>query len=183
MIELEKFKPEFEKIIEHLNNDLASLRTSRATPALVENIMVEAYGGVQPLKALASLTTPDPKTLIIEPWDKSIIKEIEKAILASKSGLNPVNEGNILRIVLPPMTEETRQELVKLVGSKVEVSRGALRSLREKIKNLILESERKKEISQDMRYRLQEKLEELVSQYNKKIEELEERKKKEILTI
>lgn len=180
---IDSHKPEFEKIIEHLRSELGALRTSRATPALVENIQVEAYGARQPLKALASLSAPDSRTLLIEPWDKTIVKEIEKAIFAAQTGLNPVNDGSFLRIVLTPMTEESRKELNKILSGKLEEKRVAVRSLRDKIRNVILNAEKNKEISEDERYESQKKLDDLSGEYNEQIKKIGEAKEKEIMTV
>ena len=183
MNNLDSHKQDFEKIIEHLRNELDSLRTSRATPALVENIIVEAYGARQQLKALASSSAPDPKTLLIAPWDKTLVKEIEKAIVAAGIGLNPVNEGTHLRIVLPSLTEEGRHELVKLLSAKLETSRQMVRASREKIRAGIQDAGRKKEVTEDERYELQEKLDEMVGKYNDEMKKMGEMKEKEIMTV
>ncbi|MDP3296854.1 MAG: ribosome recycling factor [Thermodesulfovibrionia bacterium] len=180
---IENKKPEFDKIIERTKTELGALRTSRATPALVENIQVEVYGARQSLKSLASLSVSDPRTLVIDPWDKSIVKEIEKAISAAGSGLNPVNEGKSLRIVLPSMTEESRKELVRLLSIKLEEGRVAVRTMRDKIRGTILEAEKKKEISEDERYDLQEELDKLSGEYNEQIKKIGEAKEKEIMQI
>lgn len=180
---IEIHKPEFDKIIERTKTELGTLRTSRATPALVENVQVEVYGARQSLKSLASLNVPDPRTLVIDPWDKSVIKEIEKAIAASGSGLNPVNEGKNLRIVLPSMTEESRKELVRLLSVKLEEGKTAIRSLRDKIRGNILDAEKNKEISEDDKYDLQEKLDKLTGEYNDKIKQMGEAKEQEIMTV
>lgn len=180
---LDSHKPDFDKIIERLRNELGSLRTSRATPALVENIVVEAYGARQPLKALASLSAPDPKTLLIDPWDKSLVKEIEKAVVAAGAGLNPVNEGSHLRIVLPSLTEESRRELVKLLSAKLEESRQMVRASREKIRASIQNAERNKEVTEDEKYELLKKLDEMVGKYNDEMKKIGEMKEKEIMTV
>lgn len=180
---LDSHKQDFEKIIERLRNEFSSLRTSRATPALVENIIVEAYGARQSLKTLASLNAPDPKTLLIDPWDKSLVKEIEKAIVAAGVGLNPVNEGSHLRIVLPSLTEESRRELVKLLSAKLEESRQMVRASREKIRASIQNAERSKEVTEDEKYELLEKLDEMVGKYNDEMKKMGEMKEKEIMTV
>lgn len=180
---IENYKTDFDKTIEHLKGELGALRTSRATPALVEHIPVEVYGAHQPVKALASLSVPDPRTLLIEPWDKSIIKEMEKAISMAGTGLNPVNEGNFLRIVLPQMTEEGRKQLVKLLSVKIEEARVAVRGIREKARAVIQTAEKNKAIGEDERYRLQEKLDKMVGEYNEAIKKLGEEKEKEIMTV
>ncbi|MEK7606784.1 MAG: ribosome recycling factor [Patescibacteria group bacterium] len=180
---IDSYRNDFEKIIEHLKGELGALRTSRATPALVEHISVEAYGTHQPLKTLASMSVPDPRTLIVEPWDKSIIKEMEKAVAAAGTGLNPVNDGNVLRIVLPSLNEESRKQLVKLLSSKVEEARVAVRGVREKVRTVIQVAEKAKEMNEDERYRLQEKLDSVVGEYNERIKKLGEDKEREIMTV
>lgn len=178
-----KYKPEFDKVIEHFKNEISSLRTGRATSALVENILVEAYGVKTPLKGLASISVPDPKTLLIEPWDKGILKEIEKAVQLANIGVSLVNEGTKLRLTIPPLTEESRKELVKVLQQKMEKSRISLRSIRDKVRSEIIEAEHNKQITEDDRYRMQEKLDDEIEEYNFKIKEIGEQKEKEIMTI
>src|SRR3989338_11657992 len=108
MLNLDTFRPQFIKILDHLKVGLGSLRTGRANAAVLDGVQVEAYGQRTPLKGLASISVPDPKTIVIEPWDKSILKDIEKAVVEAKLGLNPVNEGKLIRLPLQPLTEETR---------------------------------------------------------------------------
>ena len=183
MVSIETLKPEFGKAIAHLSSELGSLRGTRATPALVEHVLVEAYGAKQPLKALCSISVVDPKTLTIEPWDKSIIKEIEKAIQIAGTGVNPVNEGQLLRIILPPLTEETRRELIKIVHNKLEDARSTVRSLRERVRQQIIDAEKKKEISEDEKFRQLEKLDKMAGEYNEQIKKIGEAKEKDILTV
>ncbi|MBI2551855.1 ribosome recycling factor [Candidatus Uhrbacteria bacterium] len=183
MINLDGSKSEFEKSVTHLKSELGGLRSTRATPALVEHVMVEVYGSKQSLKALASISVVDPKTLTIEPWDKSIAKEIERAVSAANLGINPVNEGQIIRIILPPLTEESRKELVKIIHDRLESVRQALRTLREKLRQQIIDAEKKKEISEDEKYKQLEKLDKLVGEYNEQVKKLGESKEKEIMTV
>lgn len=183
MINLDSQKPEFEKVITHLRGELGALRGTRATPALVEHILVEAYGIKQPLKVLAAISVADPKTLTIEPWDKSIAKDIEKGIQLANVGVNPVNEGQLIRMVLPPLTEESRRELVKIVHSRLEESRGAVRTIREKLRQQILEAHKKKELSEDEKFRQLEKLDKMVADYNEQVKKIGEGKEKEIMTV
>ncbi len=180
---IEKYKPEFDKVVEYLKNELSALRTGRATPALVENILVEAYGVKTPIKGLGGISVPDPKTILIEPWDKGILKEMEKAIHLANIGISPVIEGGRIRLVISPLTEESRKELIKVLQQKLEKSRISLRGIRDKTRSEILEAEREKQITEDDRYRLQEKLDELVEEFNFKIKEIGEQKEKEIMTI
>lgn len=180
---LEASKPEFAKGITHLKSELSSLRGTRATPALIDELQVEAYGARQPLKALASISVPDPRTLIVEPWDKAVVKDIERAIQASGKGLNPVNEGQVLRIVLPPLTEESRRELVKIVQKRVEEARTKVRAVREDFRERIMKAEKNKEMSEDEKFRQLEKLDEIAGEYNEQIKKIWEAKEKEIMTV
>lgn len=177
------FKPEFQKPIDHFKQELGGIRTGRATPALVENIMVDAYGEKLAVKSLASIAVPDPKSLMVESWDKTILKDLEAAIRNAGAGLSVSNEGNFLRIVLPPLTEENRKILVKLVNEKAEEARVALRSLREKVKEKIIDSEKKKEISEDARYKMQDELDKMISDFNAEIKRMVEGKEKDIMTV
>lgn len=183
MINLDASKPEFDKIIAHLKGELGALRGTRATPALVEHVMVEAYGSKQPLKALAAIAVVDAKTLTIEPWDKSIMKDIEKGIQLANVGVNPVNEGPMIRMVLPPLTEESRRELVKIVHTRLEDARSGVRTIREKLRQQVLDSEKKKEMSEDEKFRQLEKLEKIVAEYNDQMKKIGEGKEKEIMTV
>ncbi len=177
------FKPDFQKSIDHLKLGLTSIRTGRATSALVENIQVEAYGGSMPVKGVAGIGVPDAKTITIDPWDKSLIKNIEKGIRDAGVGLNPVNEGTMLRIVIPQLSEENRRELTRVVGEKIEEARERLRSTREECKETIITAEREKEIAEDERYQLTDELEKLVGQFNDDVKKIGEDKEKEIMTI
>jgi len=180
---LEKNKPEFAKVIEHLKIELASLRTGRAHPSLVENILVESYGVKTPIRGLANIAVLDSKTLLIEPWDKSIIKEIEKAIQASGIGINPVNEGTKIRLSMPPLTEENRRELIKILGQKLEQARISLRNIREAVKGEINRAEKDKKISEDEKFRALEDLEKFVKEKNDEIKVIGEKKEQELMTI
>lgn len=177
------FKAEFDKVIEFLKTDIAGLRTGRANTALVENVMVEAYGTRQPLKSVASVSVADPKTLNIEPWDKSLLSAVEKGIRDSGIGVNPVNDGRLIRVSLPELTVERRAELVKVLHQKLENARISVRKIREEIKNTIVEEEKNKSISEDERYHLQDQLEEMVKKYNEDIKVLGENKEKEITNV
>ena len=183
MINLENSKPDFEKVVTHLKNELQALRGTRATPALLEHVLVEAYGSSQPLKALAAISVLDPKTLTVEPWDKAVLKDIEKAILTAQVGVNPVNEGQRLRVALPPLTEESRKELVKIVHDKLETARQSVRTIREKLRQQIIEVEKKKEIGEDEKYKQLERLDKMAAEHNEQIKKIGEGKEKEIMTV
>ena len=177
------YKSEFQKAVDFFKTDISGLRTGRANAAIVENIMVEAYGGQMPVKGLANIAIPEARTIVIEPWDKSIIKDIEKAIRLAGTGLNPSNEGNILRLSLPQMTEENRKELIKVLGQKTEHARIQVRKVRDEVKEMIVETEKAKEISEDERFNLQDELDKMTGEFNDKIMMMREEKEKEIMTI
>ncbi|MDO8499738.1 MAG: ribosome recycling factor [bacterium] len=183
MIIIKDFKGDFDKVMEFLKTDISGLRTGRASSAMVETVMVEAYGMRQPLKAVASISIPDPKTLAVEPWDKSILGAVEKGIRDSGLGINPVNDGKLLRLSLPELTVERRAELVKILHQKVEHARVTIRKVREDVRELIAEEAKAKSISEDDKFRFQDELEKIVKEYNEKIGAVGEGKEKEINVI
>ncbi len=138
---LETAKDEMLETVEFLKGELSQLRTGRATPALVENIMIDAYGAPMAVKGVASISVTDSKSLAIEPWDKSLMKAIEEGIRNSGLGINPVNDGKVVRIVMPPMTEENRKNLVKIIGQKEEEARIRIRQTREDVRSQIIKGE------------------------------------------
>lgn len=173
------FKPQFEKIVERLIEELSTLRTGRASPALVDHVQVEAYGTMQPVKALASMSTPDAKTLNIEPWDQSVVKAIEDAIRKSEIGVNPVVDGKIIRLIMPMMTEESRQKMVKVVHEKLEEARVAVRKVREDAKKKVSAMDG----GEDVVRKEQEKLDKTVKDYIAKIDAAGEKKEAEVMSI
>lgn len=165
--------------------DIAGVRTGRASPALVENIIVPAYGGQQRLRVMevASITAPDPSQIVISPWDKSIIGDIRKGLLEANVGLNPSIDGEILRIAIPPMTTEDREKYVKILSQKLEAGRVMVRQVRGDAMHEVKAKFEAKEISEDEKYAQEKKVQELTDSYVAKIEELGEKKKTELLTI
>lgn len=180
---IEDFRSEFEQVVEFFKSELGSLRTGRANAALVEDIPVEAYGSMMNVKGVGSILVPDSKTIIVEPWDKSLTKEIEKAIRNAPIGVNPVVDGARIRLTLPPLTEEGRREMVKIVNKKAEEGHIGIRGVREQAKDELNRMEKDKEITEDERFRLQEALEATVKIWNDKIRDLEAEKEQEIMTI
>lgn len=174
---------EFNNILEHLNLDLKSLRSGRATPALVENIQINAYNIRTPLKQLASIHTPEPRLIVIEPWDKSLLKEIEKGIMEAQINLTPNNDGSVIRIQVPPLTEESRRDIIKILHQKLEDSRIAIRKLREQIMKNLKNQKDNGEISEDDFFKFQKQLQSQVDEYNEKINKLGEQKQEEIMTV
>jgi ribosome recycling factor len=180
---LSEYQKDFDKAIEFFKTDILGLRTGRATNAIVEDVIVEAYGTKQPIKALATIMVADAKTVNIEPWDKSLVGNIEKAIRDAGLGLNPINDGRLIRLILPELTVERRNELIKVLHQKQENVRISIRKIREDIKDVIVNAEKNNEIAEDEKYRSQEALDELVKKYNETIREIGENKEKEINTI
>lgn len=173
----------FDRTVDHLKNDISSLRTGRATPALVEDIIIEAYGSRQPLKTLASISVADAKTLNIDPWDKSLMQAVEVGIRNSQLGINPVNDGKLIRLPLPALTQERRAELIKLLHQKLEGSKIAIRKIREDLRTEIEMNEEEKNINEDEKFKFFEELEKVVKEYNEKLKTIGEDKEKEINTI
>lgn len=181
--EIAQYKDLFEKPITFLYSELAVLRTGRATPALVEHIHVEAYGSRQELMTLASISTPDARSIVIEPWDKSVLKDIERGITEAGIGLNPTVQGTLIRIVLPALTEETRKDLIKVMNEKVEEARVGVRGARDEVKVMIVQAEKEKEIPEDEKYKLLEDLDKFAALYNDKIKKIAEDKETEVMTM
>lgn len=169
--------------IQSLEDDLAGIRTGRASPALVERLPVEYYGAPTPLMQLASISVPEARTLMIKPFDASTLRGIERAILASELGLTPNNDGKVIRLNLPPLTEERRRELVKVVNSRAEEARVAVRNIRRDLIKDLRDFEHEKLISEDDLKKGEEELQKLTDQMIKQIDAIGERKQKEIMEV
>ncbi len=178
-----EYKEQIYKSLEHLKQDISSLRTGRATPAIVEDILIEAYGTKQPVKSLASISVLDAKTLAIEPWDKSIIQALDTGLRMSDLGINPVNDGKLIRLPLPELSQERRQELIKVLHTKLESARIVLRKIREEAREDVDMQEEGGTISEDQKYKLHEEIEKMVKEGNEKIKEIGEEKEVEILKV
>lgn len=180
---IEKHKKEFDGAVEFFKKDIAMIKAGRASPALVENVAVDSYGVKTPLIELASLSAPDAKSILIQPWDKNILKDIEKAILEARLGFNPVNEGNSIRITLPHLTQEDRSQLVKLLHQKLENGKIKIRGARDRVREDILKSEKNKEITEDDKYDFLKELDEFAKDETGKIEDIAKKKEEEIMKI
>lgn len=174
---------DFQKAIAHLKEEFSHLQTGRASPALVEHLKVEAYGGLQLLKSLASVSIPDPKTLQIQPWDRGLLSAVEKAIQGANLGLNPVNDGRVLRLPVPPLTQERRKELAKVVHQIGENAKIAIRTARGAAHSAFRALEEGKAISEDERRLAEKHLQEKVDHANRDVEELAKKKEQEIMTL
>lgn len=171
------------KTLEVLEADLRTIRTGRASPALVERVMVDYYGVPTPLNQLAVISAPEPQLLTIRPYDPSSLGEIERAILKSDLGLTPSNDGRIIRLVIPPLTEQRRTELARLVGRRVEEAKIALRNIRREALDDLREFEKEKMISEDEFYQARDELQELTDKYIKQADEIGERKTQEVMEV
>tara|TARA_Y100000310_G_scaffold320247_1_gene376491 strand:- start:6311 stop:6865 length:555 start_codon:yes stop_codon:yes gene_type:complete len=177
---IEKIKPELEKSIEFLKRELAKIRTGQASPALVEDIMVEAFSQQLPLKQLAGISCPERRQILIQPWDVSHLSNIEKALQKSSLGVSPIIEENKVRVVLPQLTKEYRQTLGRLLAEKAEQAKQTLRKWREEAWSEIQEQAREGQISEDDKFKGKDELQKLLDEYGSKVEDIAEKKKKEI---
>lgn len=171
------------KAEEALRKDFLSIRTGRATPALLDRIMVESYGAQTPLKHVASISVPEPRLLVIQPWDKSLISAIEKAILKSDLGINPANDKNVIRLVIPPLTEERRKELVKVVKKKAEEGKVALRNIRRDVMEELKALEKSGTASEDEVRRAQDQVQKVTDKFIKEFDDILSAKEKEIMEV
>jgi ribosome recycling factor len=172
-----------DKSLQALREDLLGIRTGRASPALVEKLPVEYYGATLPLMQLASIAAPEPRLLVIRPWDASGLVEIERAILKSDLGLTPMSDGKLIRLSIPRLTEERRRELVKVVSRRVEEARIAVRNLRRDALQDLKDYEKEKMISEDDYYAGKDRVQELTDEFIAKVDELGKRKEAEVMEV
>jgi ribosome recycling factor len=180
---LREAESKMKKSVESLRQHLITIRTGRASPALVEQMPVEAYGSPMPLNQLAGITTPDAKMILIQPYDASLVKAIEKAIQNSELGINPSNDGRVIRLVLPPLTEERRRDLTKQVRARVEESKVAVRNIRRDAVDEVRKLEHDKQISENDQRRGQEKLQELTDKYIRELDHVGQTKEAEVMEV
>ncbi|HEV7677348.1 MAG TPA: ribosome recycling factor [Candidatus Dormibacteraeota bacterium] len=172
-----------EKSVEALHKDLGSIRTGRATPALVDRLQVEYYGSPTPLQSLASITAPEARLLLIQPYDRSAIAAIEKAIQRSELGLNPANDGTLIRIPIPPLTEERRREFVKVVKQKAEDARVSIRNIRRDEIDHIRKTEKDGEVGSDELDRGVQSIQKITDRFVARVDEIAQKKEQEILEV
>lgn len=177
----EDMEKRMEKSLASLDRDFKKVRTGRASVSLLDGIRLDYYGTPTPLNQVASISTPEARLILIQPWDPQVIGDIEKAILKSELGLNPMNDGKILRIAIPPLTEERRKELVKVVKRMAEDAKVALRSIRRDTNDMTKDLKKEKEISEDESFRALDEIQEKTADFVKKIDEMAEAKETEIL--
>ncbi|TXI86422.1 MAG: ribosome recycling factor [Chryseobacterium sp.] len=181
---LKQAEDKFKDSLAHLETELAGLRSGRASGGMVDSIKVEVYGQSMPLKAIATITTPDAKTIQIQPWDQSNLAFIEKAISENQNlGLTPNNDGRVIRINLPPLSEETRNQLVKVVREKAEAANVSMRNARHEAINHAKSKEKAKEITQDQVVKLQKDLDGLIEKYHKQVQEIIGAKEQDLMVV
>lgn len=180
---LNQNKEQFTKVMEHFQHELSNIRTGRANPALLATVMVESYGTSMPLNQVANITVSDAKTLTITPWDKGQIQAIEKGIMAANLGFTPNNDGANVRITLPPLTEDRRKEMVKLVNKIAESARVGIRQVREDILKAVKRGESEGTATKDDVSDAQKKVQEVVDGHNQEIKNIAEEKEKELMTV
>jgi len=180
---LAEVRERMKKTIEALQDDLLTLRTGRASPALVERLPVEYYGTPTPLNQIASIAVPEPRLLVIRPWDPSALAAIERAILKSDLGLTPSNDGKLIRLNIPRLTEERRRDLVKLVSKRVEEARVSVRNLRRDALNDLKDFEKEKMISEDDFFMGKEEIQKLTDEFVDKIDAIGRRKEEEVMEV
>jgi ribosome recycling factor len=180
---LQETKRKMDKVLEALARDLARVRTGRASVALLEGIKVDCYGTNMPLPQVASLAAPEPRLLTVQPWDPTVLSDIEKAILKSDLGLNPVNDGKIIRLPIPTLTTERRKELVKIVKKMEEEAKVALRNVRREANEDLKELKKEKLLSEDEAHRGQDEVQKITDDYTKKVEAQAAEKEKEIMSF
>ncbi len=177
-----KIKPELDKAVAFLEKELSKIRTGRATPSLVEDVVVDCFGQKFPLKQLAAISTPEAKQILIQPWDKSYIEGIVLALSKTGVGASPIVDKDAIRINLPPLSEEYRKELNKILSEKLEETRRTVRHWREESWKEIQDGAREKQIREDDKFRAKDALQEMVDEYNEKIEQIGDKKIKELET-
>ncbi len=176
-------RKKMEASVEHFKREIAKIRTGRASASLFEEIRVDYYGTPTPITQLATVSVVNPELVIIQPWDKNILTDIEKAIVRSNLGFNPVNDGTNIKVPVPPLDEERRKELVKLLHKLLEETKAAIRNIRREAREEIKELEEAKEISEDDKYRGFDEIQKIHDEYIKKAEEIAKKKEQEIMEI
>lgn len=180
---LDEAEDHMQKTLDHLRQELHGIRAGRAAPAMVENVRVDYYGVSTPLNQMASINAPQHDMIIIQPWDRSVLNDIEKAIRAANLGLNPSNDGSIIRIPVPPLSEERRRDLVKGARARGEEAKIGIRNVRRHSKDEIKRVQEAEKLSEDMRFEGEELLQKLTDAYIEKVDQLLERKEAEIMEV
>ncbi len=180
---LEEARENMDKTLDFLRSELNAIRAGRASPAMLENIRVDYYGSITPLNQMASVNAPQPDLLVVQPWDRSALSDIERAIQAANIGLNPSNDGSLIRIPVPPLSEERRRDLVKNARTRGEDAKIAIRNVRRHAKDEIKRVQQEENLPEDMRYEGEEALQKITDNHTDKIDQLLDRKEAEIMEV
>jgi len=183
MPSIQQAREQMERAVEATRREFAAVRTGKATPALLDTIRVEAYGSKMPINQVGTVSVPEPRMLVVQPWDKGLIGAIEKAVRNSELGLNPVNDGNVIRIPIPPLTEERRREMVRLLHKLAEEGRVAVRHARQEANKEIKRQQQAHEVSEDEARRQLDEVQKLTDQYIARIDELLRAKEQEVMEV
>ena len=183
MADLKEFQRKMEKTLEVLASDFGAVRAGRANAQVLDRIVVSYYGVDTPINQVGTISSPDPRTLVIQPWDGSLLKQIEKAIQTSDLGINPQNDGRVIRLVFPQLTEERRKDLTKQVRKYSEEAKVAVRNIRREGMDAIKKAVKKSEITEDDQKKFEKDLQDLTDKYIKKVDELCAKKEKELMEI
>jgi ribosome recycling factor len=183
MPNVEDAKKRMEEALEAVRREFATVRTGKATPALLDTVRVDAYGSKMPLNQVATVSTPEPSMLVVQPFDKSLLQEIERGIQSADLGLNPANDGNIIRVPIPPLNEERRKEYAKLLHKMAEEGRISIRHARRTVREDIQKLVKDHEIGEDEGRRREDGLEKVTHEYSEKIDELLKKKEEEVMAI
>lgn len=183
MPSIQEAREQMERAVEATRREFSTVRTGKATPALLDTVRVEAYGSKMPINQVGTVSAPEPRMLVVQPWDKGLIGAIEKAIRGAELGLNPVNDGNVIRIPIPPLTEERRRELVRLVHKLAEEGRVAVRHARQEANKDIKRRQQAHEVSEDEARRQLDEVQKLTDQYIARIDELLHAKEQEVMEV
>ena len=181
--EIKNAQEKMDKVVLNVQTEMSRIRTGKATVALLDNIKVECYGQLMPLNQIASISTPEARLLAVQPWDKSVMKDIEKAIMKSDLGMNPTNDGTLIRVTIPLLTEDRRKELVKLVKNYGEEGKISIRNIRRDINDKFKNMEKDKQIREDELYRAHESCQKITDESVKKIDDLVDFKEKEVMQV
>jgi ribosome recycling factor len=180
---IDNIRPELDKTIDYFKQETSALQAGREMPALLADLEIDCYGQKMPLKQLGTIQNPEPRLIIIQPWDKSILKDIESTIRNSNLDLSPIMESDSIRIKIPSLTEERRRELIKILQEKTEECRISIRRQREDVWKKIQEMEKNKEISEDDKFKAKDELQKVIEEYNKKIEEMKKKKEDNLMKV
>lgn len=180
---LEEYKEKMEQVTEYLSKSYSEIRAGRANPTILNKIMVSYYGVLTPINQIAGISVPEARMILIQPWDQNVLKEVEKAINEANLGITPMNDGKVIRLVFPELTEERRLEITKEVKKKQEETKVAIRNIRREANDALQKSEKEDNLSEDEVKRMEDNIQDLTDKHTKKIDEMADQKEKEVMTV